>query len=238
MVIGQEVSFRVDANEKAVRPASYLWPVPFSFVIIARMWKDCCPAILEFIHEKVRNSSWWWGYSFSDLFIFHCLCVSFVDYRSFRLKSKYFVLALVTSPEANTHVEVWDGGWFFWRKKNNQRCSFGLQSSSVSVKLFLSLINISSLLKRDFKIFIWLVVGHWQNNWLVKAAVMTNDFFPLCDCFHFLWIYSCLRCCVPVVWKIAGLHCKSSQSFQVSRSLFCESLKKTAGALLIPRSAR
>lgn len=115
---------------------------------------------------------------------------------------------------------------FFGEKNNNQRCSFGLQSSSVSVKLFLSLINISSLLKRDFKIFIWLVVGHWQNNWLVKAAVMTNDFFPLCDCFHFLWIYSCLRCCVPVVWKIAGLHCKSSQSFQVSRSLFCESLKK------------
>lgn len=55
--------------------------------------------------------------------------------------------------------------------------------------------------------FIWLVVRQWQKYWLriynssrrglVKAVVMTNELFPLCDCSHFLRIYSCLRQCVP-----------------------------------------
>lgn len=67
---------------------------------------NCCPTILEFIHEKVRNSTNDGVQPFIHLFIFYSYCLALGDYFAFGLKSRYPVLTLVTSPEANTHVEV------------------------------------------------------------------------------------------------------------------------------------
>lgn len=111
------------------------------------------------------------GRSLSDVFIFHPLWVSTVDYCSFRLKSILL--------------------YSLWLCHQKLLCWSCL------------LRNISSLLKKKKRETLKMLFSQFLENYrcLANVAAMTNEFFPLCDCIHFFWIYSCLTCCVPVVWR-------------------------------------
>lgn len=107
--------------------------------------------------QKSQNFHLMMGYSFSDLFIFQCFCVSFVDCYAFGVKS---ILCTRFGYIIGTQTRGWLSSRRIWGKYSS------LVLLSASTRLFSSLIYTSSLLKRDFKKFIWLVVGHWHNNGL------------------------------------------------------------------------
>lgn len=64
---------------------------------------------------------------------------------------------------------------------------------------------------------VWLWIYNVSNRSLVKPAVMTNGLFPLCDGFHFLWIYSCLRQCGPHSWVVVGGKKKTEEKLRNTR---------------------
>lgn len=121
---------------------------------------NCCPTILGFIHENVRNSTNDWLQPFIRLFIFHCHCLALVDYFAFRLKSRYAVLTLVMSPEANTHVEVWSLG--FLLGKNSFRLQTAASVRSSFLKKHLVLIKAQDLKKTLF--------GWWLDNGRITGS--------------------------------------------------------------------
>lgn len=162
--------FQLSQNNKIIS-SEVCQPLVWSLSHI--LWKDCCPAILEFIHKKKEKKSEVPADDGVQLFrlfisIFQPHCVSFVDYCSFRLKSILCThFGYITKSK---HVDGWARGWFL----ENTAVQFWSPNSFASLRLFLSLINTSSMLKRDFKKFIWLVVRQWQNNCFESTIVATK----------------------------------------------------------------
>lgn len=75
------------------------------------------------------------------------------------------------------------------------------------------------------------MAGGWTEAHTEKknSAVMTNEFFPLGDCFHFLWVYSCPRRLFgPLRFEKLQVYTVnlswSSRSSLSARLLFCLSL--------------
>lgn len=104
------------------------------------------------------------------------------------------------------------------------------------------------MLKKKKKGLLKSLFGRWLDNGRITGCesttvateawlkmVMTNELFPPCDGFHFLWIYSCLRRCGPHAYTVAGglRNCRYTRfhSRVRSHSLFCEYLTNSRVAI-------